>query len=110
MQVAGCCPPPTEDSDTRSPAPLSLYVEDFVLYLARIRRDTSSRAFGGSTGIDFGVYDGLQVSSEFAGVGTGGYGYDVHGARFERPTWSHLTMQLVDRQLSELGHGVIVEV
>ena len=37
--------------------------------------------------------------------------YDiVHGARFERATWSHLPMQLVDMQLSELGHDVIVEV
>ena len=36
--------------------------------------------------------------------------YDLHGARFERTTWSNLATQLIFRQLSELGHGVIVKV
>jgi hypothetical protein len=92
-----------------------------------IKENTSSRAFGGSAGICLGVYDGLQVSSEPVGAGTGGFQpiktrwicaheyegkevYEVHGARFERATWAHLVTQPIDRQLSELGYGVIVQV
>ena len=36
--------------------------------------------------------------------------YDLHGARFERATWTHLATQAINRQLNEQGHGVIVEV
>jgi hypothetical protein len=35
--------------------------------------------------------------------------YDVHGACFERATWTYLATQPVNRELSELGHGVIEE-
>jgi len=35
--------------------------------------------------------------------------YEVHGACFERATWT-LATQPNDRQLNEWGHGVIVEV
>jgi hypothetical protein len=38
---------------------------------AGIKENTSGRAFGGSTGIDFGVYDSLQVPSESVAAGTG---------------------------------------
>ena len=41
---------------------------------ARIKENTSGRAFGGLMGIDLGVYDGLQVSLESAAAGTRGYG------------------------------------
>ena len=87
----------------------------------------SSRAFSDSTGIYLGVYDSLQVSSEPAGAGTEGFlsistrriwareyqgkeVYEVHGARFEIATWTQLTTQPINRQLSELRHGVIEEV